>query len=291
MEKDLIFKIEDWRGESIRAYQPLSGGSIGKSYHIKFKDGSSCFLKTSSNSSTNIDLFQKEANGLLKIQKTGIIRVPEVLFVDKDIILLEYINLGEPKDDFFINFGEKLAKLHSNSSARFGYSEDNYIGSTLQLNIANKNESINWSDFYYHKRLLFQYKLAEKNKLIKEELKNGFLLLENRIEEILEGSEEKPCLIHGDLWQGNFLCDLDSNPALIDPAVYYGHREAEIAMTRLFGGFPEEFYLAYNKTKPLAQGYDYRENIYFLYHILNHLNLFGSRYYTQAVRLVWSYLH
>jgi len=106
----------------------------------------------------------------------------------------------------------------------------------------------------------------------------------------LAGSEEKPSLLHGDLWSGNYLCDEHGNAVLIDPAVYYGHREADLAMTKLFGGFSEKFYSAYNEEFPLKEGASYRENIYLLYHVMNHLNLFGKGYYPQAEYLLWSYL-
>ena len=284
----IISKIEDWAGKKITSYKSISGGSIASTDQIQFEDGTSCFLKTGAKQP---DAFLKEANGLKEIRKADCIRVPEVLFVDEEFLLLEFIEQGRKDKDFFTCFGTQLANLHMKSASKFGFKEDNYIGATPQLNIPNKIEATSWSDFYYNKRLLFQYKLAEQNKLVGNELKNGFLLLENRIEEILEGSEEKPALLHGDLWGGNFLCDKRSNPVLIDPAVYYGHREAELAMTKLFGGFTNQFYHSYRKTKPLPQGYDHRENIYLLYHVLNHLNLFGSSYYGQAVRLVWSYIH
>ena len=284
----IIDKLQDWAGSNLRKQKSVSGGSIAQTDIIQFEDGRTCFLKTGSE---HLDGFYKEASGLKEIQKAKCIRTPYVLHVDEDFLLLEYIEQGRKDQNFFIRFGEQLANLHNRSSLKFGFKEDNYIGSTPQLNQPNKTEAESWVDFYYNKRLLYQYKLAEQNQLVGNELKNGFLVLENRIEEILEGSEEKPCLLHGDLWGGNYLCDLDSNPVLIDPAVYYGHREADLAMTKLFGGFTNEFYQAYRKQKPLPQGYDHRENIYLLYHVLNHLNLFGSSYYGQAVRLVWSYLH
>lgn len=284
----VVNKIEDWAGKKIVNYKSVTGGSIAKTDQIEFENGQSCFLKTGSELS---DAFQKEANGLKELAKTNCIRVPEVLLVDENFLLLEFIEQGRKDQKFFIHFGEQLANLHSRTAFKFGFKEDNYIGSTHQLNIAKDTEAENWIDFYYNKRLLYQYKLAEQKGLAGNELKNGFLILENRIEEILEGSEEKPTLIHGDLWNGNFLCDTNSNPVLIDPAVYYGHREADLAMTKLFGGFDDIFYDTYSKHKPLPQGYDYRENIYMLYHVLNHLNLFGNSYYGQAVRLVWSYLH
>ena len=284
----IIERVEDWAGKKVIKANALAGGCIAQANKILFEDKSLCFLKAGAGLS---DTFQKEANGLKELRKANCIRVPEVLAVDEEFLILEYIEEGAKRPGFFAKFGEQLAALHSRSDFKFGFKEDNYIGATLQPNLPNRVEAENWVDFYYNKRLLFQYKLAEKNKLVGNELKNGFLVLENRIEEILEGSEEKPSLIHGDLWSGNYMCDFHSNPVLIDPAVYYGHREAEMAMTKLFGGFPDEFYRAYLRCKPLPQGYDYRENIYMLYHVLNHLNLFGSSYYGQAVRLVWSYLH
>ncbi|RZT96059.1 fructosamine-3-kinase [Ancylomarina subtilis] len=285
--RSIISKVEDWAGQKVVSARPVGGGCISKSELLTFEKGSTCFIKTACSAS---DVFEKEAKGLQELKKAGCIRVPEVLFVDKDCLLLEQIHIGEQGSDFFSNFGRQLARLHQYGALRFGFPQDNYIGATPQINTCNKVEAENWCDFYYNKRLLYQYKLAEEKGLAGEELKNGFILLENRIEEILEGSEEKPALLHGDLWSGNFLCDSQSKACLIDPAVYYGHREAELAMTRLFGGFHASFYSAYQKSYPLPQGYDYRQNIYMLYHVLNHLNLFGTSYYGQAVKLLWSYL-
>lgn len=283
----IISKVEDWAGQKVLSTKPIGGGCISKAEFLSFEDGSTCFMKTSH---TAPDVFEKEAKGLQELRKAGCIRVPKVLFFDQDCLLLERIQQGEPAFDFFTNFGRQLARLHQYGALRFGFPQNNYLGSTPQINTANKVEAENWCDFYYNKRLLYQYKLAEEKGLIGPELKNGFILLENRIEEILEGSEEKPALLHGDLWSGNFLCDSKSQACLIDPAVYYGHREAEMAMTRLFGGFDQAFYSSYQKTYPLPEGYDYRQNIYMLYHVLNHLNIFGNNYYGQAVRLLWYYL-
>jgi fructosamine-3-kinase len=285
--EEVFTRLEDIIGKKITGSKSISGGSITTTNQVRFENGQYAFLKTEAHAP---DMFFKEANGLNEIRKTGCIRVPEVLCVDSEFLLLEFIEEGRLDKDFFHRFGVQLANLHKKTAAKFGFKEDNYIGASPQINSVNKIEADSWCDFYYNKRLLYQYKLAEKNGLVGDELKNGFLILEGRIDEILEGSEEKPALLHGDLWRGNFLCDKDSNPCLIDPAVYYGHRESDLAMTKLFGGFNDDFYRAYQKIEPLPQGYDIRENIYLLYHILNHLNLFGNSYYGQAVRLVWSYL-
>ncbi len=131
--------------------------------------------------------------------------------------------------------------------------------------------------------------LAENNSYSDSRLRKAFSHIENNIENILTGSEEPPALLHGDLWSGNYMCSKNSEPVIIDPAVYYGHREADLAMTKLFGGFSHEFYDAYNKSYPLKDGYEYRENIYILYHVLNHLNLFGQGYYRQAIELMEYY--
>tara|TARA_R110001583_G_scaffold99969_1_gene245569 strand:+ start:5732 stop:6604 length:873 start_codon:yes stop_codon:yes gene_type:complete len=283
----IISKVEDWAGQKVLSSKSISGGCISKAELLTFEKGSTCFMKTRCSAA---DVFEKEAKGLHELKKSGAIRVPEVLYLDQDCLLLEPIHIGEQSPEFFSNFGRKLARLHQYGALRFGFPQDNYIGNTPQINTCNKLEAENWCDFYYNKRLLYQYKLAESKGIVGPELKNGFILLENRIEEILESSEEKPALLHGDLWSGNFLCDSQSQPCLIDPAVYYGHREAELAMTRLFGGFDASFYSSYQKTYPLPEGYDYRQNIYMLYHVLNHLNLFGNNYYGQAVKLLWSYL-
>ncbi len=177
--------------------------------------------------------------------------------------------------------------MHRTTSSNFGFYEDNYIGSNIQKNINNDNS--NWIDFYFNNRILFQYKLAEKNGYATEEFKSNIKKIESSISKILGGSEEHPSLLHGDLWSGNFMVDENGDACLIDPAVYYGHREADLAMTKLFGGFNSEFYISYNDEWKLKEGYQYRENIYKLYHVLNHLNLFGMGYYSQAINLMKSY--
>jgi len=286
MEKyrSIISKLEDWAEQKVLSIKSVGNdGGISKVELITFKNEASYFLKTGS---STVDVFEKEARGLSELKKAKAIRVPKVFYVDHDCLLLEEIHRGRQSSDFFSNFGRQLARMHQYGALRFGFPQDNYIGRTPQINICNKFEAENWCDFYYNKRLLYQYKLAESKGIVGPELKKGFILLENRIEEILEGSEEKPSLLHGDLWSGNFLCDLQSQPCLFDPAVYYGHREAELAMTRLFGGFDASFYSSYQNAYPLPEGFDYRQNIYMLYHVLNHLNIFGDRYYGQAVELL-----
>lgn len=235
-------------------------------------------------------IFKKEANGLNELGKANAIRVPEVILCGDDFILMEFIEEGIRSKTFFKDFGSNFARLHQFKGEHFGFYEDNFIGSTMQKNIPEEKEKQSWTEFYFRKRILFQYKLAEKNGYAAEELRAGIKKLENKIEEILKGSDEPPALLHGDLWSGNYISDEKGSACLIDPAVYYGHREADLAMTKLFGGFTQEFYRSYNEYFPLKPGHEYRENIYKLYHVLNHLNLFGTGYYSHAVQLVKNYL-
>ena len=136
---------------------------------------------------------------------------------------------------------------------------------------------------------MFQFRLAENNGYSTTQLKEGMKNIEKKIDDIIGVNVEVPSLLHGDLWGGNYITDQKGNPCLIDPAVYYGHREADLAMTKLFGGFDTSFYSAYNEEYPLMEGWEYRENIYKLYHVLNHLNLFGTSYLNQAISLIFSY--
>ncbi len=278
--------IENSLNDRIISRTSVGGGCISNAERLEMKSGKTYFLKSGA---SNL-MFINEANGLRELAKPIVIKVPQVIVAEKEFILLEFIRQGFKKKDFFELFGRQFARLHRFHGERFGFCEDNFIGSSPQLNIATEEEVNDWISFYMNKRLLFQLHLAEENGFATEKLRKGFQLLENRIETILEGSIEEPSLMHGDLWGGNYLSDENGNPVLIDPAVYYGHREADLAMTKLFGGFSSEFYSAYHEEFPLKEGADYREDLYKLYHVMNHLNLFGMGYYSQAERLLWKYL-
>ena len=280
-------KIEHITNSRIISTTSLSGGCISNAYKITLEDKRNLFLKI--NHSHPKDMFRKEANGLKECSKPNVIHTPKVIAVEDTFILLEFIEIGKKQNDFFGSFGRSFAEMHKFTSEAFGFYEDNYIGSTPQINIPNGKEKNDWTTFYFNKRILFQFNLAEKNGYATDELRKGISFLENNIEKILFGSEEHPSLLHGDLWSGNYMVNENGKAGLIDPAVYYGHREADLAMTKLFGGFSESFYKSYNESFPLKDGYNYRENIYKLYHVLNHLNLFGSGYYRQAISLIKSY--
>lgn len=285
-EQDIIARIEDWADEQISWTQSIGGGCIANARRITTGSGRSFFLKSGFDNS----MFRNEANGLRELAKAKSVRVPEVQLQGDGFLLLEFIPQGGRKRDFFEDFGRRFARMHRYHAEYFGFYEDNFIGATPQINIPEGDETTNWTSFYMNKRLLFQFQLAERNGYTDEKLRSGFRKLEEKIEDVLSGSEESPALLHGDLWSGNYMSDENGEPVIIDPAVYYGHREADLAMTKLFGGFSSEFYAAYREAYPLPDGYEYRENIYLLYHVMNHLNLFGSSYYGQAVRLIQSYL-
>ncbi|MBS4033871.1 MAG: fructosamine kinase family protein [Ignavibacterium sp.] len=288
MKQNLKSKIESIINGNIVNTSSLSGGCISDSQLITTGSGKKYFVKV--NYRQPDDMFIKEANGLNELKKANAIRIPEVLSAESNFILLEAIESGTRIKNFFEDFGKKFAQMHKFTSYRFGFYENNYIGSTPQINIPQHNEANIWSEFYFNKRILFQYELAVKNGYGDSTLKSLIKKLENKIQEILKGSDEPPCLLHGDLWGGNYIVADNGEACLIDPAVYYGHREADLAMTKLFGGFSSEFYKAYNEFYPFADGYDYRENIYKLYHVMNHLNLFGTGYYNQTISLLKYYV-
>ena len=297
-EEKIKARIEEKLGSKIKSLSSLSGGCISDAFKVSTLDGSNYFLKY--NPSTSNDMFIKEANGLKELSKANAIRIPEVLSFDGDFILLEYILTGNKNlpaaklrqagKNFFEEFGRSFAKLHKHTSESFGFYEDNYIGSNPQKNIPDENEKSSWVNFYFKKRILYQLQLAEQLGNSTPELRKGITKLENKIQDIIGDTQDKPSLLHGDLWGGNYMVDENGDAVLIDPAVYYGHREADLGMTKLFGGFSSEFYHAYNETFPIEDGYEYRENIYKLYHVLNHLNLFGGGYYSQALSIIKFYI-
>lgn len=275
MGRHLKNTLEQITGESLVTF---SGGT-GK---VETASGRSFFLKSGAVSKT----YLCEANGLKELAKPGVIRTARVISAGSNYILTEYIENGVPSSRFYEDFGRKFARMHRYKGDQYGFYEDNYIGLNPQLNIPSEKEKNNWAAFFFNKRLLYQYKLAGQNGYITSRLRSGFCRLESGIEAALKDSTEPPALLHGDLWAGNYLCDKKGNAVLIDPAVYYGHREADLAMTKIFGGFPPAFYAAYMEEYRLADGWEYRESMYKLYHILNHLNLFGRSYLAEAEYLL-----
>jgi len=211
-------KIEEILKEKITNQYFVSGGCINDAKILHTDSGKQFFIKT--NYDNLPGMFLNEANGLRELLKANAIRVPQVIYVEEDFILLEAIKSGTKSNNFFEDFGRRFARLHKYTEKHFGFYENNYIGSTPQINVPDKNEQNDWTSFYFNKRLKFQFDLAEKNGFTREELCKAFLQLEDRIEKILFYDYEKPSLLHGDLWSGNFMIDESGNACLIDPAVY-----------------------------------------------------------------------
>ncbi|MEO1369287.1 MAG: fructosamine kinase family protein [Acidobacteriota bacterium] len=274
-------------GATGRPARPLgqrtaAGGSIHRSSVLELEDGRSFFVKASDRALPGV--FAREAEGLeaLRHAADGLdLRVPRVVARDDDAFLvLEAITTGAPDPDFHARFGVALAELHRAGTAdRYGFPRDNYLGATPQPN----GQSSDWVDFWRRQRLGDQLERARRSGLGDRHLfRLGDRLL-GRLDDILPKSPT-PCLLHGDLWGGNYLCDTDRRPVLIDPAAYYGDREADLAMTRLFGGFPPAFERSYQATWPLDPGDAERALVYELHHWLNHLNLFGDGYLSRCRR-------
>ena len=221
-------------------------------------------------------MFEAEAKGLTLLKSTSAIGIPEVIGTDEagnySFIVLEFIEAEKSAKNFWQDFGTALAKLHKHSSEQFGLNHDNYIGSLPQSNTQKKS----WSDFFISERLEKQIIIARNSGAIDNSTIKQFNNLYKRLPEIIP--EETPALLHGDLWNGNFMTGADGKAWLIDPAVYYGHREMDLAMTKLFGGFSSEFYESYNETFPLQKGFTERVDIHNLYPLLVHVNLFGGGY-------------
>ncbi len=271
-------EVERWLGEHgygrVTAQNRAAGGCIHDSARLETTSGRTIFLKT--NAHAPADLFECEASGLEALHVDGGPRVPRPFLYGPQFLLLEDLDPGAPRKDFWPELGRRLAALHGRTHAQFGFDHDNYIGSTPQPNPWTGD---GWTFFAEH-RLLFQARLARRQNLLPGEDFNRVERLTARLRELVPA--QPASLIHGDLWSGNVLSDAQGRPAIIDPAASYSWAEAELAMTALFGGFPLAFYQAYEETRPLEAGYRERFGIYNLYHLLNHLNLFGTGYLGQV---------
>jgi len=275
-------KIEEEFGQKIVHSSMLAGGSIASSWKLELEKGESKVLKINPKK----EMVLTETYGLKELAKSGEIKVPKVELSEGDWLVMEFIQSGQKNADFFQEFGRSLARMHRHESGSYGLEIDNFIGETPQLNTELRHS---WVDFYFENRLHYQVNMALE-KGAPHKLMDTFHAIETNVKELLKESQERPCLLHGDLWSGNYLVDSKQSPVLIDPAVYYGHREAELAMTRLFGGFDPEFYSAYQEEYPLQEGHKERVPLYELYHVLNHFNLFGGHYFDQSLELMGKYI-
>lgn len=283
---------EVWgQGVTIQSRQAVSGGDINEAYHLTLSNGEDAFLKLNSSAADNF--FAAEAHGLKAMGETGA-NVPQVLSYGltangAKFLLLSYEKDSRPVKEYWSLLGQMLANMHSANTDRFvdgemfGFYEDNFIGATKQINSPKSG----WIEFSREARLGAQMKLA--NHYFDKDDKRLCRRLLEHLEDVL--TEPKfPSLLHGDLWSGNVMPDRNGQPMLIDPAVYVGHHEADLAMTELFGGFAPAFYDAYHEIVPKESEYADRRDIYNLYHLLNHLNLFGGSYLTSVRRILKRYV-
>ena len=282
-------------GISISHTDRLSGGDINKAYALSLSDGNRIFMKA--NAKENAAFFTAEAAGLFAIASTGTIAVPHVLGAGTDdgehigysFLLLDYIASGEKSASYWETFAGSLAALHRadctsfSSGKKFGFIENNFIGAAEQIN----TPSDSWVDFFRECRLAPQFKKASR--YFDTAMNGKIVKLLDRLESFIT-EPASSSLLHGDLWSGNFMCDSRGKAMLIDPACYCGNREADIAMTELFGGFPPVFYDAYNEAFALEEGREERRDLYNLYHLLNHLNLFGGTYFSAVCDIVNEYV-
>ena len=279
--------IKDIYGASRRvsAKRYVSGGDINEAAALTLDDGTVLFMK--SNSEDFLPVFEAESEGLEAIRETGAIGAAKVLGLGKDsgraFLLLEYINSGRRIGNFWEIFAAELAAMHrADAGEHFGFPHDNWIGATAQKNRYYDS----WIDFFRDCRLKVQFDLAMGH-FSKEERRKIDYLLGHLDQYLVE--PDRPSLVHGDLWAGNMITGDDGKGWLIDPAAYCGHPEVDIAMTELFGGYAQPFYDAYRETGMLQAGYEDRRDLYNLYQLLNHLNMFGSSYLGSVLRIVGRY--
>jgi protein-ribulosamine 3-kinase len=261
--------------------QSVGGGCISAS-EVYQGSGTRYFVKF--NDAARLDMFEAEAAGLFEIADSKTVRVPEPVcygvHAGQAYLVLEHLDLGHAGMNTDILLGHQLATMHRATRPRHGWVRDNTIGSTPQIN----TEEDDWLAFYREHRLRYQLELAAENGG-RRLLQQGEKLLD-ALPSFFAGYRPVPSLLHGDLWGGNHGALRDGTPVVFDPAVYFGDRETDLAMTELFGGFGNGFYTAYRETWPLDPGYSVRRDLYNLYHILNHFNLFGGGYGGQAERMI-----
>ncbi len=284
--KGIIAIVEEHLSTAITGSRFVSGGSINIAYELQTATGK-YFLKVN-HRTLYPGMFEAEAQGLKLMTETGTVRVPTIILQgdsgNESFLLLEWIDSRRGSVQATSLLGSQLAKMHQSTAGSFGLDHDNYMGSLPQSNRRHNK----WSDFFVQERLQPMVSLAVDKRLLEYAEAGNFEKLYAKMPELFE--EEAPALLHGDLWSGNYLTTPADEPYLIDPAVYYGNREVDLAMTMLFGGFSNEFYIAYNETFPVAKGWHQRVDLWNLYPLLVHLNLFGAGYLGRVKDALNSYL-
>ncbi len=270
-------------GLEYRSHQPLFGGEINQAFLLNTASGTPLFIKI--NKASRLGMFEAELEALGEINRSNTLRAPHPILAGtaegRAFLAMEYIEMGgggrKPEEAL----GHGLAAMHQTRHPLFGWHRENTIGSTPQINRQERS----WATFWREQRLAPQLRwVAEKGGSASLQQKGERLM--EAVEQLLGGRSTEPSLLHGDLWGGNWSATPDGEPVIYDPALYYGDREADLAMTELFGGFSSRFHDAYNESWPLEPGYGQRKGLYNLYHILNHFNLFGGGYGHQAERMI-----
>jgi protein-ribulosamine 3-kinase len=276
-------------GEAVQidAYRPLGGGSINRTEIIDTTAGT---FVLKSNRHAPPGMFQAEADGLATLRSSGTsLVIPRVIAVNDAapaFLVLEYLDAGARVRDFDERLGRGLAELHRSTNARYGFGHDNYCGATTQPN----SWSERWIDFYAASRLGHQARIASDGGRLDARDRAAIDRVINRLGDWIGEPTTGPSLIHGDLWSGNLHGDTGGRPAILDPAAYFAHREAEFGMMTLFGGFSPRVFDAYHETLPLEPGWRDRNALYRLYHVMNHLNLFGGGYHADVMAIVRRYV-
>ncbi len=252
------------------------GGCINDSRIVSLKDGRQFFVKTHPRVQTTPGLFETEFESLQLLAEPDVIHIPKPIVSGEDFIVLEVFKEGNPAKDWQEQMGRSLAQLHiATKKDKFGFTRDNYLGTTKQIN----SWCDNWLEFWREQRLAFQLKLFSSKTNKDDPLLQAGERLINKLDMLIGDINEPAVLLHGDLWSGNAAANEQGKPIIFDPASYYGHRETEIGMMRLFGGLGKNCEAAYAEVWPLEDGSEQRISLYRLYHELNHLNLFGQSYY------------
>lgn len=277
LSDELLDKLQSYLNSPVRSCESIGGGCIANACRLETEEGT-FFLKWSTRAVAKT--FVSEAEGLRELKAANSpLFIPDVIAVEEGteqipgLLLMEWIESGEKGSRFWEDFGRGLAVLHRSTTDRYGFHHDNFIGHLPQRNDWEED----WPTFFIQHRIEPQVSMARDRGVWHRGWDPYLERLIQSIDQILPASPE-PSILHGDLWSGNFMVTRSGKAALIDPAVYYGHREADLAMTELFGGFNDRFYQAYREAWPLDDGYEKRRDLYNLYHLINHLNHFGGSY-------------
>jgi len=279
MSPELRAALEERFGMRVTGSKRLGGGDINDAFEVSLADGTSVFVKTNPNPPRA--MFDAEARGLRWLAEAGAIRVPRIIAVSDEqpaYLALELLVPARRRENFDEELGRSLAALHAFGAPSFGLDHDNFIGRLRQSNASAED----WASFYWVSRLEPQLRLATDRGLVDAPTRARFDRLRRSLPERV-GPAEPPSRLHGDLWGGNLHIDAAGRPCLIDPAVYGGHREVDLAMMRLFGGFAERVFAAYEEAWPMAPGASARVPLYQLYPLLVHVNLFGGSYVSSVM--------